>query len=127
MKALLLLVVISMCLFCCSSAAGEYTIVPSDDVQKSPLILNLADFGCLYVVRQAIAGGKLAKTDSDFDVFKIRSVYQQVVGGINYKYNVKLVNPTTKTAMNAVYIVNYQAWTKTKKVISSTYQVLAAQ
>ena len=127
MKVLLLFITISMCLFCCSSAAGDYTLVSADEVQKSSVILSLADFGCFYVVRQAIAGGKLAKTDCDFDVYKIRSVYQQVAGSTNYKYNVKLVNSETKTVINAVYVISYQAWTKARKVISSDYKVATAK
>ena len=123
MKALLILVAISLC--CCNSQSipGGYSQVSDADVQNNTPIQSLAQYGAQNIVQQALAEGKLPDSNANFLLTKINSVYQQVVNGINYRFDVTLVNPDNAVIINAVFIIYYQPSTNTRQIISSSYQI----
>ena len=124
MKLVLLIFAISLC--CCYSISivGGYTQISSSKIQKSATINSLADFGGEYAIQQAIIAGKLAKSSSKFTVAKINSVYQQVVNGINYKYDITLTNLDKSVTVNTVFIIYYQPATNSRTVTSYSLYVL---
>ena len=124
MKLALLIFAISLCCCYSASAVGGYTQISSSEIQKSVTIKSLAAFGADYAIQQAILAGKLSKSGSKFTVTKINSVYQQVVNGINYKYDITLMNLDKSTTVNTVFIIYYQPATNSKVVTSYSLYVL---
>ena len=124
MKALLIVIAISLC--CClhaQSIPGGYSQVSDTDVQNSTPIQSLAQYGTQNIVQQALAAGKLPDSNANFLLTKINSVYQQVVNGINYRFDVTLTNPDNNVIVNAVFTIYYQPSNNTKQITSSSYQI----
>ena len=123
MKALLIVFAIALC--CCNTQTipGGYSQVSATDIQKNANIQSLAQYGAQNIVQQALAAGKLPNSNTNFKLTKINSVYQQVVNGINYRFDVTLTNSDNGVIINAVFTINYQASSKARQILSSTYQI----
>ena len=108
-----------------TQTAGGWTLLSASDYQNNAVIQSLATFGAQNVTQQAVADG-VAPSDSQFTVSKINSVESQVVNGINYRFNVQLTNANNSINLVATYVVYYQSWTNTRRVLSFSY-VLSPQ
>ena len=123
MKALLIVFAIALC--CCNTQTipGGYSKVSATDIQNNANIQSLAQYGANNIVQQALAAGKLPNSNTNFKVTKINSVYQQVVNGINYKFNVTLTNSDNGVIINAIFTVYFQASTNTRQITASSYAI----
>jgi len=122
MKALLIVFAIALC--CCNSQTlGGYTQVSATDIQNSATIQSLANYGAQNIVQQALTAGKLPNSNANFKLTSINSVYQQVVNGINYRFNVTLTNSDNGVIIIAQFTINYVASSNTRQIISSNYQI----
>jgi len=121
MKALFFVLALT---FVCSSLAvtlqGGYQ--KHENVEQfmalDPSVKELLDFGREQFVQQA-AKQSNSITSSDFTIQKINSISTQVVAGMNYKFNVDLVNSQGQV-YNVDLVVFSQVWTDTKELISFT-------
>ena len=128
MKAIIAIMLLALCsLSYAANTVGGYSQVSSADLKDSKKNANywsLANFGAEAVVAKARAEKKLSNAKDSFKVDTINSLYQQVVSGVNYKYDVKIVNADKSIVINAKFIVYYQAWTNTKSVTIISYDVV---
>jgi len=97
------------------SDLGGYDQVDEQTANNDASIQSAQNNGAQYVVRQGIATGVLP--DGQYQVTRVFSVYQQVVNGINYRFDVELSNGQGKL-VRAQYIVYSQPRTNTERVSS---------
>lgn len=102
---------------------GGYTPVDLDEANNDPTIQELLNFGAQYVARQGIQSNRLP--DSRYVVSQVYSVAEQVVAGINYRFEVELANCQGLT-VRATYVVYYVPWEGTREVTDYNYDITAA-
>lgn len=126
MKIIILLLVLALSSsYAADDFVGGYTQLSAADIKNDPDIKPLADYGAQQVVLQARADQKLAKNNKDtFKVSTINSVATQVVSGMNYKFDVKIVNSDGSIVINAKYVVYDEPWTNTREVTIISYDVV---
>jgi len=100
---------------------GGWTFVPNDQAQNDPEIQNALNFGIQASAQQGIQDGLLQQAN-DFSLNQLLSVYQQVVSGINYRFNV-IYGSSLNTA-NATFVVFDQPWTETLQLLSNEIKVI---
>ena len=131
MKVIIAVMLLALCSFSyAANIVGGYSQVPTADIKnnkKNADYWSLANYGAEAVVAKARADKKLSNAKDTFKVDTINSLYQQVVSGVNYKYDVKIVNADKSIVINAKYVVYYQSWTKTKKVTITSYEVVKSK
>ena len=97
------------------SDLGGFTQVDLGQANNDPRIQSAQDNGAQYVARQGIATGVLPR--GQYQVSQVFSVYEQVVNGINYRFDVELSNGQG-TQARAQYIVYSQPSTNTERLTS---------
>ena len=105
---------------------GYNQVSPADiqNTRKNADYWSLAATGAEAVVTRARLDGKIANNKDTFKVDTINRLDEQMVSGVNYRYDVKIVNADKSIIINAKYIVYYQSWTQTKKVKIISYEVI---
>ena len=105
---------------------GYNQVSPADiqNKRKNADYWSLAATGAEAVVTRARLDRKIANDKDTFKVETINRLDEQMVSGVNYRYDVKIVNADKSIIINAKYIVYYQSWTQTKKVKIISYEVI---
>jgi len=81
MKIFILLLALGLCL----AAPGGYQQIDTAEAQADPVIQSYIQAGLDAVVNHAIKKGFFSNTD--FALTHINSVFEQVVNGVNYKFD----------------------------------------
>jgi len=98
-----------------ATMVGGYKEVDAKEVQTSPTLKSLLDFGTEQFIKKATEENKIA--DPQLTLTKVNKVYQQVVAGMNYKFDVEYTNSKGQSVF-ATFVVFYQPWTNTKELTS---------
>jgi len=101
--------------------AGAYSLLSVEEFNDDRDAQEALDFGLGDVIDQIIDNGDL-DNDYPFDLTQIYSVSQQVVSGVNYKYDVGVDN-RRGTSGRILFVVYSQPWTNTQRVTSYNYTV----
>lgn len=83
---------------------GGYTDVDQSDWDNSDYQDNL-QVGLEKLVAVVAGEGKIDPEDTTWRVLEIYSIETQVVAGINYRYNVSIINEANSTDINATIVV----------------------
>jgi len=118
MKIFILLLALGLCL--ADSVPGGYQQIDTAEAQADPTIQSYIQAGLDAVVQNAIKNGYFS--NSDFTLTQINSVYEQVVNGVNYKFD---CNFTDSQGVNirANFTVSHSASENTTDVSSFVYKV----
>jgi len=85
--------------------AGAYQDVDESDFDNSDYQDNLV-IGLQKLVGVVANEGRINPNDTVWRVLEIYSIQYQVVNGINYRYNVAIINQDNSTDINATIVVN---------------------
>jgi hypothetical protein len=107
--------------FQANNLPGGWFQIKNSKVNNDESIKTSLTFGKKEVVKQAKADGNIPS--SKYAIAKIISAYQQVVGGMNYRFTVRLDNDNG-TVLKATYVVYWNPWEKTRKLSKYAYQVV---
>lgn len=100
---------------------GGYTLLSVDEFNNNKQAQDLLVFGLGDVIDQIIDRGDL-DDDYPFDLAQVYGVWQQVVSGINYQYDVAVDNRRGTTG-RILFVVYSQPWTQTERVTSYNYTI----
>lgn len=115
MKAIVFLLALALAFVCAQAGPGGYSDVDLDDYNNSDTLKGLLDFAQTEFAKKAYQDGEIASPD--LHLGKVVSVQQQVVAGLNVKYNVEMVDDSGKATF-VTLVVFYQPWTGIKELTS---------
>lgn len=115
MKAIAILLAFALAFVCAQAIPGGYSEVDLDDFNNSETLKDLLDFAQAEFCKKAYQDNEIG--DPELHLGKVISVSQQVVAGLNVKYNVELVDDTGKSTF-VTLVVFYQPWTGIKELTS---------
>ena len=112
MKTLIILLAVTLVYV---HAAGQYQEIDPLEAQKSGMIRDLLDFGTKEFIKNALEANKIS--DPNLSIAKIHKVYQQVVAGLNYKFEIEYTDSRAKSYL-VTLVVFYQPWTENRELTS---------
>jgi len=107
-----------------TAIVGDYTDVDPSDWDESDYQDNL-QVGLQKLVAVVIDDGRINPNDTTWRVLEIYSIQTQVVSGINYRYNVSIINEDNSTDINATIVVYNDASGNTPTLQSWRYVIHA--
>jgi hypothetical protein len=116
----LLFILFASLLVFTNALPGGYTAVDVDEVGNSTTLQGLLEFAEQEFIKDAVETNSI--TDTDLTFSRITSVSQQVVGGLNVRYNVVFADSDGKE-MYVTLVVFYQPWTGIKELTSYSINV----
>lgn len=116
----LLFILFAVLLVFTNALPGGYTAVDADEVESSTTLQELLEFAEQEFIKDAVATNSI--TDADLTFSRITSVSQQVVGGLNVRYNVVFTDSDGKD-MYVTLVVFYQPWTGVKELTSYSINI----
>lgn len=111
MKALLL--VFALAFICTQAAPGTYSNIDPKELETSSTLKELLKFAQEEFTKEATEARKIS--DSELTFKKVISASQQVVNGLNVKFNVELTDKKGKNYY-VNWLVFYQPWTGVKQL-----------
>jgi len=112
MKTLIILLALT---FVYVNATGQYQEVDPKIAEKTGMIKDLLNFGTNEFIKKAYDANKIS--DPNLTLVKVHKIYQQIVSGFNYKFEVEYSNSRDQSYL-VTLIVFYQPWTSTRELTS---------
>jgi len=105
-----------------TTTPGGFSQISSSELDTNPIIMDCLDFGVKAVVAKAVSNGKLS-SNSVFSVAEVYSIYEKVVAGIDYQFDILLSDGNGQQVSTTFTVWRQPDGTLT--LTSSDYQLLA--